>query len=88
MKVAVLYRSKSEQERLVLEFQHDYQQRTGRILDLYDLDTKEGAALAELYDIVRYPAVIATANDGELLQMWQGEILPLMSDVMYYDQPE
>jgi len=88
MKVAVIYRSQSENERLVLDFERDYFHQTGRELTLYDLNTREGADLAELYDVVRYPAVLAMSNDGSLLQMWQGEILPLMSDVMYYDQPE
>lgn len=88
MKVAVLYRSQTENERLVLDFERDYLHQTGRELTLYDLNTREGADLAELYDVVRYPAVLAMANDGTLLQMWQGEILPLMSDVTYYDQPD
>jgi hypothetical protein len=88
MKVAVIYRSQTENERLVLDFERDYFHRTGRELTLYDLNTREGADLAELYDVVRYPAVLAISNDGSLLQLWQGEILPLMSDVMYYDQPE
>jgi len=70
----------------VLEFVHDYEYRTGRKLSLYDLNTREGAAVASLYDVMQYPAVIAVANDGQLLQSWQGGSLPLMNDVMYYDQ--
>jgi hypothetical protein len=88
MKVVVLYRSQTEYERAVLEFERDYRMQTGRDLALVDLDTKEGADLAELYDIVRYPAVLARSNNGELLQLWQGEILPLIRDVTFYDQPE
>lgn len=87
MKVAVLYRSQSEQERKVLEFERDYNRRTGRDISMHDLNTREGAAMADLYDIVQYPAVIAMDDEGKLLQLWQGEQLPLMNDVMYYDQP-
>ena len=86
MKIAVLYHSQSEQERKVLEFQHDYNRRTGRDISLMDLNTRDGWSLASLYDIVKYPAVLAMGNDGSLLQSWQGEQLPLMNDVMYYDQ--
>lgn len=86
MKVAVLYRSQSEQERPVLEFQRDYSRQTGRQLSLYDLNTRDGWSLASLYDVVQYPAVLATSNDGSLLQMWQGDNLPLMNEVMYYDR--
>jgi len=85
MKVAVLYRSNSEQERPVLDFERDYERQTGRPLSLYDLNTRDGWSLASLYDVTQYPAVLATANDGQLLQMWQGDNLPLMNEVMYYD---
>lgn len=85
MKVAVLYRSKSEQERKVLEFEHDYNRRTGRDISLYDLNTRDGWSMASLYDVVQYPAVLAMGNDGSLLQLWEGDQLPLMNDVMYYD---
>lgn len=86
MKVAVLYRSQSEQERPVLNFERDYNRQTGRHLSLYDLNTRDGWSLASLYDVVQYPAVLATTNDGQLLQMWQGDNLPLMNEVMYYDR--
>lgn len=86
MKVAVLYRSQSEQERPVLNFERDYNRQTGRHLSSYDLNTRDGWSLASLYDVVQYPAVLATTNDGQLLQMWQGDNLPLMNEVMYYDR--
>lgn len=84
MKVAVLYRSRSEQERKVLDFDRDYTRQTGRHLDLMDINTRDGWSLASLYDVTQYPAVLATADDGSLLQMWQGDNLPLMNEVMYY----
>jgi hypothetical protein len=86
MRVAVLYRSNSEHARPVQEFEREYEYRTGSVLKMYDLNTKDGWSMASLYDIVRYPAVIATTNDGQLLQAWQGESLPLINDVMYYNR--
>jgi hypothetical protein len=83
-KVAVLYQSRSEQERQVTEFEREYTKRTGLRLSLYDLNTPSGANLAELYGITQYPAVLATADDGSLLQLWQGEVLPLINEVAYY----
>jgi hypothetical protein len=88
MKVVILYRSQTEHESPVLDFERDYRQQTGRDLSLVDLNTKEGSDLAELYDVVRYPAVLAMTNDGALLQLWQGELLPLIRDVTFYDKPE
>jgi hypothetical protein len=87
MKVIVLYRANSEHERSVIDYKRDYKQRCGRDLNIMDIDTQEGSDMAELYDIVQYPAVVAASDNGELLQLWQGEFLPLIGDVMYYDNP-
>ena len=87
MKVTILYRGDSEQEHAVKEFENEYMHRTGRMLFTSDVNDKDGAALAELYDIVRFPAVLATTEDGSVLQLWQDGNLPLMNEVMYYDRP-
>lgn len=86
MKVVVLYQTNSERERSVLEFEREYNRRTNRTLSLVDVNTRDGAALASLYDIMQYPCVLALANDGQVLQMWDGEHLPLINEVTYYDQ--
>lgn len=86
MRVAVLYRSRTEQERPVLEFQREYERRTGRSISLMDTNTREGDSMASLYDIMQFPCVLALSNDGQALQIWQGEHLPLINEVSYYDQ--
>lgn len=85
MKVAVLYRSNSDHERSVLEYESEFEHRTNRSLTLYDVNTAEGADMAILYDIMQYPCVLALADDGQLLQMWQGGTLPLINEVSYYN---
>lgn len=84
MKVTVLYRSNSEQERTVLDFERDFLHQTGQHLELYDLNTRDGWSMAALYDVVQYPAVLAMTVDGQLLQMWQGENMPRINEVSYY----
>jgi hypothetical protein len=84
MKVAVLYRSNSDHERSVLEFEYEFEHRTGRSFDKYDVNTRDGAAMASLYDIMQYPCVLALSDDGRMLQMWQGGNLPLINEVTYY----
>ncbi len=86
MRVAILYRSETEQDRKVLDFVREYQKRTGRLLMLLDVNTRDGAAVASLYDIMSFPAVLALTVEGQVIQIWQGEHLPLMNEVMYYDQ--
>lgn len=84
MKVAVLYRSNSEHERSILDFEREFEHRTGRSFSKYDINTRDGSAMASLYDIMQYPAVLALADDGQMLQMWQGGSLPLINEVTYY----
>lgn len=64
----------------------DFQQRyeSGRKVELVSLNTREGAALANLYDVMDYPAVLALANNGSVLNLWQGVPLPLMDEVAGY----
>lgn len=49
-------------------------------VDRVDADSREGAALTELYDAMDRPAVLVTNDEGVLVQMWQGS-LPAVSEV-------
>lgn len=82
----MLYHPQSETARPVEEFAHDFGKRTGRKFELLSLESRDGSAMASLYDIVRYPAILALAGDGSLLKSWQGNALPLMDEVSYYAQ--
>jgi hypothetical protein len=85
-KISVLYRLDSEHESLVREYQREYQKRTGRQIALLDLESEEGESLAKTIGAIRYPAVVAMSDDGSrFLQLWQGEPLPLINEVSFYD---
>lgn len=87
MKVLILYRPNSEHARKIEQYCRDFVGRDkGRKVDLVNIDTIEGSHLAELYAVTRYPAVVASANDGTMLHLWQGdtEVPPLMSELAYY----
>jgi hypothetical protein len=85
MKVLILYRDKSEQARPVETFIHDFKRRHGQIkVETAELDTRAGATLATTYDITAYPAILATKDDGSVLQIWQGAELPQIDDVASY----
>lgn len=66
------------------EYVRDFEHETGHKLELISTETVEGADKARLYDVVRYPAVLATAVDGQMLQLWQGDMLPLRNEVVAY----
>lgn len=84
MKVVVLYRSKSEHGTAVEQYVRELERRTSVRLQMIEVDSREGADLAALYDVTTYPAIIATANDGTLQHMWLGQPLPLIDEVAGY----
>lgn len=84
MKISILYHPVSEDARPVEEYARDFKQRHGVDIELLSLETREGAYIAKLYDIVRYPAVLATDDNAVLVKNWQEEHLPLMNEVASY----
>jgi hypothetical protein len=85
MKVLVLYRPNSEHGRTVEEFIHDFQRRHGdKRLEALNIDTREGSAMATLYDVVQYPAVLVMTDDGMIQRSWMGEMMPLQEEVFSY----
>lgn len=86
MKVLILYRPNSEHEREVDDFARDFKREhdAGKKLELLSVDTRDGAATANIYDVLQFPAVLALADDGSVLQSWAGTPLPLMNDVAGY----
>lgn len=83
--MVILYRPRAEYATAVESFVHDYQVRHGSAkLELVNVDHREGIALASLYDIMQFPAIMALAGDGTLLQLWEGPQLPLMDEVASY----
>lgn len=84
MKAVVLYRPDSEFARMVEEYAHDFKRTKGYDLELVDLNTQDGADVAKLYDVMHYPAILIIRDDGQLIKDWQGEQLPLMSEIAGY----
>lgn len=86
MRVVVIYRDASDHGRAVTDFLREYTRRTGRELETISPDTADGMQLCRTYDVVEYPSVVATSNDGKMLQLWRGLPLPLINEVSYYDE--
>ena len=55
-------------------------------MELVSMESREGVTKAELYDVMQFPAILAVANDGSLINSWIGMPLPLMNDVAGYAQ--
>lgn len=84
MKALVLYHPSSESGRSIEEYATDFERRKGSKISLLSLETREGAAMATLYDIVRYPALAVVDDEGRVQKLWEGDNMPLMDEVSGY----
>ena len=85
MRVVILFHQNSEQAGLVEDYIREFQARhPEHTIDPISLETQEGADMARLYGVVRYPATLALDSDGRLLQLWQDEHLPMMNEIDFY----
>jgi hypothetical protein len=89
MRLVILYHPQSDHIGLVDTYAQDFRRFKGRNIERISLETKEGADMAALYDIVRYPALLVIGPDGGLAAVWQGSLLPLMDELSAYaGEPE
>jgi hypothetical protein len=84
MRVFIIYHPNSEHSRSVEEYARDFTRQMSHDIELVSLESRNGAYMATLYDIVQYPAIIAVDSQSRLLKSWQGPALPLMNEVSYY----
>lgn len=87
MKALILYRPNSEHativETFVRDFEHQYDTREKKV-ELVSVNTRDGSTTASLYDVWAFPAILILTDDGRVLNLWQGERLPLMEEVAGY----
>ena len=84
----MLYRPNSEYSRVVEEFIHEFQIRASgtRKIEVVNIDSQEGARIAELYGVMQHPAILVLQSDGFLQKSWEGGTLPLIEEVMAYSR--
>lgn len=86
MSVRVIYKDASDHARDVISFLRDFERRTSIALEIINPDTRDGAAICRVYDIVEYPTIIATDDNGMLQSSWRGLPLPTIDEVSFYVQ--
>ena len=84
MRVIVLTRENTDYARIVDTFITDFKRQTGKDIEVIDADDPAAVSLAETYDIMDYPTILALASDGQLQNSWSGNALPTISEVSYY----
>ncbi len=88
MKAVLIYRPNSENERRALDYMRDFTAQTGKTLPTLDPDSPEGAEFCRLYEVVQYPAIVVTDNEGHMQTMWASDQLPTYSELSYYVEQE
>lgn len=84
MRVMVFYKVESDHARSVIDFIRDVKRQSGYDIEEIDPETAEGSHLSQVYDIVEYPTIVATNDEGIMQKMWRGTMLPTISEVGYY----
>jgi hypothetical protein len=86
MRIVVLYHANSDHYGKVVDYAAEFKRFKNKDLELMSLEGREGAHMAELYDVTQYPAALAISENGSLQRLWQGQTLPLMDELSYYTQ--
>lgn len=84
MKAVMLYKPDSEAARKVEDFARDFERTQHKPIQALSLETREGADMARLYDMVQNPSILVIRDDGQLLKFWQGDQFPLMNELASY----
>ena len=83
----MFYRPNSDHARKVEDFLRDLQRQhdiDSQHLVVYDIDTREGSAMASLYDVMAYPSFFVVGDDGAYVKSWDNGDLPRMDEVVSY----
>jgi len=87
MRIVILYRPQTEGMGRATDYAREFSMRhRDQKLELISLDTVEGDNMANVYGTTNYPTILALSNDGQLLQLWQDQQLPLMNELEGYLQ--
>lgn len=68
-------------EQFVREFKS---RNSNEHVEMLDVDSRDGSATASLYDILQYPAIVVTQQDGVVQKIWTGDQFPLIDEVASY----
>ena len=84
MKTYLFYRSRSEDESTI----RDFLQSLKTIGDdehviMQDVNTRDASERARLYDIMVFPTLLTTTNDGVQVQIWK-QNMPTLGEITYY----
>jgi len=85
MKTVIYSRDKRDYSRAVSEFVEMFSRKyPGHTIELKDPDSREASLRMSMLGVDRYPAIVVSRDDDAVVQLWQGEPLPLLDEVAAY----
>lgn len=85
MKTVIYTRDGRDYSRAVIEFAEMFERKyPGHTIETKNPDSREAASLMGMLGVDRYPAIVVTRDDDVVVQMWQGEPMPLLDEVAAY----
>jgi hypothetical protein len=84
MRVVVIYKDQTDYARTVTDYLRDFEDQTGSQLETMDPDTPDGVQFCTTYDILEYPTIIASTDEGIMQKTWSGLPLPTIMELSYY----
>lgn len=87
MKAVILYQPNTELESSVEEYVREFGRETGKSIALVDSDSTQGIDIAQLYDIMQFPAIVVFRDDGSFVDSWaERDKWPTVSELSYYNE--
>ena len=85
MKITLLWNEQTDYASEVREWLRDFKHDNhGVEIIEKDPESRDGGDFAQVYDILQYPAVVVTDNDGKLIRLWKGRPMPQIDEVSYW----
>ena len=84
MRIVAVYHEYSDHAREVVEWIDQFERRSGRAVEQIDPDTPEGETFCAAREILQYPTITVTDEDGKPYEIWSGSPLPVIDEVMGY----
>ncbi len=85
MRVVVIYKRATDYGREVEEWVHELKARDiSNIVQEVNPETRDGESMAQAYEIMQYPTIMALDDQGRVLSSWTGLPLPRLDEVSYY----
>ena len=84
MRIVAVYREYSDHAREVTEWIDQFERRSGRTVEQLDPDSPEGESFCSAREIMEYPTITVTDDDGRPYNIWSGSPLPVIDEVMSY----